>query len=183
MEDNPDEIATRQKRIAINARVSGAVGDLFDAGGKRKHRLRLNGTVLSAVGSKQYEVLFDDNITRIVFSNNLRVESSIRSLPPDLRPSNTSPAADENDHSDTEHLPPDPSHDTDSGEDDSKPDVDAGEEEEAEVSLPVGALPTHMMVKNRMKNQFYPHYITVTILNCKNMILIIYIYIYLAKMP
>ncbi len=113
--------APRQKRIAIGSRVSAKVGELIDEGGARRHRSRLNGTVLSAVDSRQYQVLFDDGSTRIMFSNNLKVEHQTTSLPPDLRPPNQSPTEDVDDKSEAEHLPPE--HDEDSESD--EPDGDA----------------------------------------------------------
>ena len=47
-----------QKRIDIGSRVSACVGELFDAGTghKRRHRHRINGSVLSAVGTREYQI-------------------------------------------------------------------------------------------------------------------------------
>ena len=44
MEVDDDKAYTRQKRIAINARVSGCFGELYDpgTGNKRRHRRRLS---------------------------------------------------------------------------------------------------------------------------------------------
>jgi hypothetical protein len=96
-----------QKRIDIGTRVSGCFGELFDAGTghKRRHRQRLNGTVISSVGTKQFQVKFDDDKIRVVYSNQLRVESAIDSLPPDLRPATQAPAQEPQNDTDSEHLP------------------------------------------------------------------------------
>jgi hypothetical protein len=137
METVQVERAPRQKRIAIGARVSAKVGELIDEGGARRHRSRLNGTVLSAVDSRQYQVLFDDGSTRIIYSNNLKVEHPITSLPPDLRHPNQRPTEDVDDKSETEHLPPE--HDEDSDSEDKESD----ELENTQTGdLPVGALPS-----------------------------------------
>ena len=138
---------SRQKRVAINARVSGCFGDLFDpgTGNKRRHRRRLNGTVLSAEGPRQYKVQFDDGATRIVYSNLLKVESSLESLPPNIRPANEAPPQEANNDTDSEHLPPE----VESDDDEEDREIESDEEGEATGgdetqlwNLPVRSLPT-----------------------------------------
>jgi len=131
----------RQKRVAIGARVSAKVGDLIDEGGGRRHRIRINGTVISTEDSRKYKVLFDDGSTRDVYSNCLKIESSTASLPPDLRPANQASTEDAHDESETEHIPPEPAEDSDSDDQESEPDGDAGDTGGNDTRT-VGALPT-----------------------------------------
>ena len=69
------ERTIRQKRIDIGSRESGCFGELFDAGTghKRRHRQRLNGTVLSAVGTKQYQDLINLKKKRMNVRKNMEL--------------------------------------------------------------------------------------------------------------
>ena len=76
---------TRVKRLSIGARVSGSFGDWIPSSGpgKRRTKRRIFGTVLEAVGEKEYKVLFDNQQTIVCYSNSLKLETA-SSLPPDL---------------------------------------------------------------------------------------------------
>lgn len=148
------ERTIRQKRVDIGSRVSGCFGELFDAGTghKRRHRQRLNGTVLSAVGTKEYQVKFDDGSIRVVYSNQLRVESAIDSLPPDLRPASQAPAQDANNDSDYEHLPagdePDEDGELEADEEEAAGGAEAtGGAESQTGNFPVGSLVIGILIK------------------------------------
>jgi len=68
--------ATGNKRLHVNQRVSGAVGEYVDGPTKRRRRQRLYGYVISAIGEKKYLVKFDDGSEKECSSNILRVERS-----------------------------------------------------------------------------------------------------------
>ena len=152
MADNEEtQRATRQKRIAIETRVSGKFGDFIDdplSAGRRK-RARIYGVVVQAIDSRKYKVLFDNGTTTECYSNSLRVESAT-STPPDLPPlpdpraapplpSSTSneaevppiPRPEEEEESVTEHMPV-----HDPGTDDLS-ETEPNEDDQ----MPVGALP------------------------------------------
>lgn len=76
--------ATGNKRLHVNQRVSGAVGEYVDGPTKRRRRQRLYGYVISAIGEKKYLVKFDDGSEKECSSNILRVERSHASIPPDV---------------------------------------------------------------------------------------------------
>ena len=152
MSDVDEPRSGRVKRIAVGSRVSGKFGEYESnsTGGKRRRRARIFGTVLQAIDSKRYRVLFDNNRIEACFSNSLKVES-ISSLPPDLRPpplpepppttDQQPPVVQDNEDSDGEHLPDHRPEDDESVE-------PAGEEEELPPQdLPVGALPTAIQVE------------------------------------
>ena len=82
--------SVRVKRIAVHARVSGKFGDFIDndLSGRRRTRSRIFGTVVEAVDSKRYKVIFDNGQLLECYSNSLKVETS-GSLPPDLAPATT----------------------------------------------------------------------------------------------
>ena len=83
IEDPPR--AVRVKRLAVNARVSGKFGEFLpnDLAGGRRKKARIFGTVIEAVDTKRYKVLFDNGHLEDCYSNSLRVEND-SSLPPDL---------------------------------------------------------------------------------------------------
>jgi hypothetical protein len=83
MEDSTRR-ATANKRLHVNQRVSGAVGDYIDGPTKRRRRQRLYGHIVSAVGEKKYLVRFDDGSEKECSSALLRVEKNHASLPPDV---------------------------------------------------------------------------------------------------
>jgi hypothetical protein len=75
----------RVKRLEAGCRVSGSFGDYIpnpNPNIKRRIRMKLYGTIVRAVDKKQYEVLWDNNNTSIVFANSLAKETSFASLPP-----------------------------------------------------------------------------------------------------
>lgn len=76
--------ATANKRLHANQRVSGALGDYMEGPTKRRRRLRLFGTIVSAVGERKYLVRFDDGTEKECPSAILRVEKVVASLPPDM---------------------------------------------------------------------------------------------------
>ena len=53
---------------------------------KRRIRMKLYGTIVRAVDKKQYEVLWDNNKTSLVFANSLAKETPFASLPPSVIP-------------------------------------------------------------------------------------------------
>jgi hypothetical protein len=83
MEAGPRTV--RQKRLAPNQRVSGAVGEFIDTGpSKRRRRERWFGHVIEAVGERKYLVRFDNGQEKELPSNVLKVEDMVASLPPDV---------------------------------------------------------------------------------------------------
>ena len=110
--------ATANKRLHANQRVSGALGDYMEGPTKRRRRLRLFGTIVSAVGERKYLVRFDDGTEKECPSAILRVEKVVASLPPDMplpNPSNPIEAAELQhaaeevvDQEEEEALPPAP---------------------------------------------------------------------------
>jgi len=144
--------SVRVKRIAVNTRVSGKFGDFIPTGepGRRK-RARIYGTIIEAIDTKRYKVLFDNNSLLECYSNSLKVESLV-SLPPDLpviqptaitqtqSPGHAAALPAEDEASEQEHMP------------DIRPEDDevseAQEEDPVNIPLqepidrPVGAIPT-----------------------------------------
>ncbi len=110
--------ATANKRLHANQRVSGALGDYMEGPTKRRRRLRLFGTIVSAVGERKYLVRFDDGSEKECPSAILRVEKVVASLPPDIplpNPSNPIEVAELQDaaeevvdQKEKEALPPEP---------------------------------------------------------------------------
>jgi hypothetical protein len=79
----------RAKRLEAGCRVSGSFGDYVpnpNPNIKRRIRMKLYGTIVRAVDKKQYEVLWDNNKTAVVFANSLAKETSFASLPPSSIP-------------------------------------------------------------------------------------------------
>ena len=149
--DERNRVGGRQKRIASNSRVSGKFGEFIEdsTDGKRRRRARIYGTVLEAVDTKRYKVLFDNGSCLDCYSNSLRVENET-SLPPDLPPlpppptAATHPEAHNNleeqqeasaDDASEEHLP-----NFNPGDDEIED--DGVEDDGVEQDMPVGALPT-----------------------------------------
>ncbi len=75
---------TANKRLLVNQRVSGAVGDYLQGPTKNRQQQRLYGNILSAVGERRYLVRFDNVLEKECTSAVLRVETTHSSLPPDL---------------------------------------------------------------------------------------------------
>jgi len=147
--DEGNRTGSRQKRIASNTRVSGKFGEFIEdfTDGKRRKRARSYGTVIEAVDTKRYKVLFDNGSYLDCYSNSLRVENET-SLPPDLPPLPHPPTAptlpdahnhleeqQEVDDASEEHLP-----DVNPGDDEIED--DGVEDDGIEQDMPVGALPT-----------------------------------------
>jgi hypothetical protein len=89
--------ATANKRLHVNQRVSGALGEYMEGPTKHRHRQRLFGHIISAVGEWKYLVRFDDGTEKECPSAVLRVEKVVANLPPDVQvpvPSNTVEAAE-----------------------------------------------------------------------------------------
>jgi len=89
--------ATANKRLHVNQRVSGALGEYMEGPTKHRHRQRLFGHIISAVGDWKYLVRFDDGTEKECPSAVLRVEKVVANLPPDIQipvPSNTVEAAE-----------------------------------------------------------------------------------------
>ena len=84
MEDSTRR-ATANKRLHVNQRVSGAVGDYIPGPTKRRRRHRLYGHIISAVGERKYLVRFDDGSERECSSALLRVEKMHTNVPPDIQ--------------------------------------------------------------------------------------------------
>jgi hypothetical protein len=83
MEAGPRTV--RQKRLAPNQQVSGAVGEFIDTGpSKRRCRERWFGHVFEAVGERKYLVRFDNGQEKELPSNVLKVEDMVATLPPDV---------------------------------------------------------------------------------------------------
>jgi len=79
----------RVKRLEAGCRVSGSFGDYVpnpNPNINRRIRMKLYGTIVRAVDKKQYEVLWDNNNTSVVFANSLAKETSFASLPPSFVP-------------------------------------------------------------------------------------------------
>lgn len=96
MEDSARR-ATANKRLHVNQRVSGALGEYMEGPTKRRRRQRLFGHIVSAVGERKYLVRFDDGTEKECPSAVLRVEKVVANLPPDVQvpvPSNTVEAAE-----------------------------------------------------------------------------------------
>jgi hypothetical protein len=83
MEDSTRR-ATANKRLHVNQRVSGAVGDHLQGPTKRRCHQRLYRHNISAAGKKKYLVRFDDGSKKECFSVLLRVEKIHASLPIDV---------------------------------------------------------------------------------------------------
>jgi hypothetical protein len=76
--------ATASKRLYVNQRVSGAVGDYIEGPTKRRLRQCLYGIIVGAVGGKRYMVRFDNGTEKECASSTLGVEKMHTSLPPDV---------------------------------------------------------------------------------------------------
>jgi len=83
MEDSARR-ATAKKRLHVNQRVSGALGEYMEGPTKRRRRQRLFGHIISAVGERKYLVRFDDGTEKECPSAVLRVEKVAASIPPDM---------------------------------------------------------------------------------------------------
>ncbi len=77
--------ATANKRLHVNQRVSGALGEYMEGPTKRHHHQRLYGHIVSAIGERKYLVRFDDGTEKECPSAVLRVERVAASLPPDVQ--------------------------------------------------------------------------------------------------
>jgi hypothetical protein len=77
--------ANPNKRLHVNQRVSGALGEYIDGPTKRRRRNRIFGHIISAVGERKYLVRFDDGTEKECPSAVLRVEKVAASLPPDVQ--------------------------------------------------------------------------------------------------
>ncbi len=87
MEQGGNRRTAPQKRLAVNQRVSGAVGEFYeDPSAKRRQRQRWFGHVVRAVGEKRYLVRFDNGEEKELASSVLKVESMVASIPPDVLP-------------------------------------------------------------------------------------------------
>jgi hypothetical protein len=84
MEDSTKR-ATANKRLHVNQIVSGAVGDYIEGPTKQRHRQRLYGHIISAVGEQKYMVRFDDGSEKECSSVLLRVEKMHTNVPPDIQ--------------------------------------------------------------------------------------------------
>ena len=73
MEDSTRR-ATANKRLYVNQRVSGAIGDYIEGLTKCRRHHRLYGHVISDVGERKYLVRFDDGSEKECSSALLRVE-------------------------------------------------------------------------------------------------------------
>ena len=96
MEDSTRR-ATANKRLHVNQRVSGALGEYMEGPTKWHHRQRIYGHIISAVGEQKYLVRFDDGTEKECPSAVLRVEKVVANLPPDVQvsiPSNVVEAAE-----------------------------------------------------------------------------------------
>jgi hypothetical protein len=131
MEQGGNRRTAPQKRLAVNQRVSGAVGEFYeDPSAKRRQRQRWFGHVVRAVGEKRYLVRFDNGEEKELASSVLKVESMVASIPPDvlaplprnIREEAVLETADEllNDDDELEHLP------------DSRPEAEEAEDEDAD---------------------------------------------------
>jgi hypothetical protein len=105
-----------QKGLAVNQRVSGAVGEFYEGpSAKRRPRQCWFGHVVRAVGEKRYLVRFDNGGEKELASSALKVESMVASIPPDvlapltrnIREEAVLETADKllNDDDELEHLP------------------------------------------------------------------------------
>ena len=72
MEDSARR-ATANKRLHVNQRVSGALGEYKEGLTKQRHRHRLYGHIVTAVGERKYLVRFDDGTEKECPSAVLRV--------------------------------------------------------------------------------------------------------------
>jgi hypothetical protein len=77
--------ATANKRLHVNQRVSGALGEYMEGPTKRHHYRRLYGHIVSVIGERKYLVRFDDGTEKECPSAVLRVERVAASLPPDVQ--------------------------------------------------------------------------------------------------
>jgi len=84
MEDSTRR-AQANKRLHVNQRVSGAVGDYIEGPTKRRRRQRLFGHIISAVGERKYLVRFDDGSEKECSSALLKVEKIHANVPPDIQ--------------------------------------------------------------------------------------------------
>jgi hypothetical protein len=84
MEDSTRR-ATANKRLHVNQRVSGSVGEYIEGPTKRRRRQRLYGHIISAIGERKYMVRFDDGSEKECSSALLRVEKMHTNVPPDIQ--------------------------------------------------------------------------------------------------
>jgi hypothetical protein len=84
MEDSARR-ATFNKRLHVNQRISGALGEYMEGPTNRRRRHRLYGHIVTAVGEWKYLVRFDDGIKKECPSAVLRVEKVVANLPPDIQ--------------------------------------------------------------------------------------------------
>ena len=92
MEDSPRPLGeanrtTAVKRLAVNTRVSGAVGEFIpntDGSKRRRCRERWYGHIICAIGSNKYQVRFDNGEVKECPSSILKVERRNASVPPDV---------------------------------------------------------------------------------------------------
>jgi hypothetical protein len=141
--------ATANKRLHVNQRVSGAVGEYIEGPTKRRRRQRLFGHIICAVGERRYMVRFDDGSEKECASALLRVENMHASLPPDVNvlidephrrsaeQQNISEEAEEAviDHEEEEALPPPPEHEEMEAE------ADNNEQPNEEIDEPPNGMP------------------------------------------
>jgi hypothetical protein len=84
MEDS-DRRATAKKRLNVNQRVSGALGEHMESPTKRHHHRWLFGHIVSFIGERKYLVQFDDGTEKECPAAVLRIEKVAASLPPDVQ--------------------------------------------------------------------------------------------------
>jgi hypothetical protein len=137
--------ATANKRLYVNQRVSGAVGDYIEGPTKRRRRQRLYGIIVGAIGEKRYMVRFDNGTEKECASGTLRVEKMHASLPPDVNlpvqaPNEPNPYVDVNeveeevvdqDENEPLELLPDDEMDDADADDDGDNDVDVSNSTDA----------------------------------------------------
>jgi hypothetical protein len=84
MEDSTRR-AKSNKRLHVNQRVSGAVGDYIEGPTKRRRRQRLFRHIICSVGERKYLVRFDDGSEKECSSALLKVEKMHANVPPDIQ--------------------------------------------------------------------------------------------------
>ncbi len=79
-------ISNANKRLHVNQRVSGALGEYINGLAKHHCRNRILGHIISAIGEQKYLVCFDDGMEKECTSVSVfRVEKVAASLPPDVQ--------------------------------------------------------------------------------------------------